>query len=117
MLDNLEVIEKESILEKASTLNLDGFRFATMTCEQISEDTVEVTYHFDKNYELTNIRFNSKVSEPIKSISPIFPAAFLIENEFQDLYGVVFDNLIIDYKGNLYLTDNNEKAPMMNKTV
>ena len=51
----------------------------------------------------------------VKSISSIYPSAFLIENEYQDLYGFTFDELTIDYKGRLYLAKDAPKTPMLEK--
>ena len=40
--------------------------------------------------------------EEITSISPVYSSAFLYENEIRDLFGVVFDNLSVDYQGEFY---------------
>jgi len=112
MLENFIQIEKNQILEQAKEYKKLGCRFAAMTCEHDGEK-FELTYHFDLNYELKNLRAIVDGKEPIDSISTVYPSAFLIENEFQDLYGLVFQGLIIDYKGNLYLTPDGPTTPMM----
>lgn len=112
MLENFIQIEKNHILVQAKEFKNLGYRFAAMTCEHDGEN-FELTYHFDLNYELKNIRAIVDGKEPIDSISTVYPSAFLIENEFQDLYGLVFQGLIIDYKGNLYLTPDGPTTPMM----
>lgn len=111
MLKDIITIEPNEIVEKASELHKKGYRLATITCEN-ENGILELTYHFDLNYELYNIRFHANVTDKIKSISKVFPAAFLMENEIQDLYGNSFEGLIVDYKGKLYLTENSPKAPM-----
>lgn len=111
MLKNLFEIEPNEIVEKAAELHKKGYRLAAITCEK-ENGKLEFTYHFDLNYELYNLRFHADVKDKIKSISKIFPAAFLMENEIQDLYGNSFEGLIVDYKGKLYLTENSPKAPM-----
>ena len=114
MLDNLKVLEKENIEDEADLLKYHGYRFAAMTCDSEGDD-FELTYHFDKDYALAHLRIVVKPFDKIKSISKIYPSAFLIENEYQDLYGFEFENLIVDYKGNLYLTKSAEKAPWVDK--
>ena len=113
MLQNFMVVEKQNILEEIKKIKSEGYRFAAMTCDHDGGDTLELTYHFDLNYEMKNIRVIVNLKDKIESISSIYGPAFLIENEFQDLYGVEFSGLIIDYKGNLYLSEDAPKAPML----
>lgn len=114
MLGEVRDIEKDKLLHEIMNLKKDGYRFAAMTCEQVGENA-EITYHMDKEYNLVNVRIISALNEKVDSISPIYSAAFLIENEFQDLYGLSFEGLTIDYKGTLYLTPDGPTAPMVDK--
>lgn len=114
MLDNIVIIDKDKIKEEANNMKMYGYRLVSVTCEK-EGDFYELTYHFDLNYELKNLRITFKPEDKIKSISSVYPAAFLIENEYQDLYGFTFEDLTIDYKGNLYLTRDSEKAPLLDK--
>jgi hypothetical protein len=45
-------------------------------------------------------------------MSGIYLCALLIENEYQDLFGLTFEGLAIDFKGHLYLTPNSPKTPL-----
>lgn len=110
MLDNLIEIEKDAIFDEAGVMKLHGYRFVALSCEK-QGDKFELSYHFDLNYELKHLRIFIDPFDKVKSISSIYPAAFLIENEYQDLYGFQFTDLIIDYKGNLYLAQSAKKAP------
>lgn len=114
MFGTLKEIEKDTLLHEILNLKKDGYRFASMTCEQVG-DNAEITYHMDKEYKLVNIRILSPLSEKVDSISSIYASAFLIENEFQDLYGIKFDALTIDYNGTLYMTPGGPKTPMVDK--
>ena len=111
MLMDLLNIEKENLLTEVSRFKEGGYRLAAVTCQKEGEN-YEVTYHFDLEYNLKNLRIVLKQKDFVKSISNIYPPAFLIENEFQDLYGFVFEGLTIDYKGNLYLAPDAPKTPM-----
>jgi ech hydrogenase subunit D len=110
VLDNLIEIEKDAIFDKTGILKLHDYRFVALSCEKQGEK-YELTYHFDVNYELKHLRILVNTYDNIKSISTIYPAAFLIENEYQDLYGFEFTNLTVNYKGNLYLAKSAPKAP------
>lgn len=111
MLFNLEQIENNALLAKVKNLKNMGFRLAAVTCES-EKDIFELTYHFDLNYEMINLRIHVTKEDDLLSISEVYPSAFLIENEFQDLYGLTFKNLTIDYQGRLYLTEDGPEAPM-----
>lgn len=107
-------VEKDNILGETSKLKLQGYRLAAVTCVQ-EGDNLELTYHFDLNYEMKNLRVLVEQAATVSSISSVYPSALLIENEFQDLYGLKFEGLLIDYKGRLYLAENAPKTPMLNK--
>lgn len=110
MLD-ITVVDKKNLKAEVTKLKSEGYRLSTITCESLGEEECEVTYHFDKDYKLTNLRVVTKYSESIDSISPVFPAAFLHENEYQDMFGVKFDNIILDYQGHLMLAKDAPEHP------
>lgn len=111
MITECKRVEKTDIRSECQKLKENGCRFVAMTCEKL-ENNYELTYHFDFNYEMSHIRLFAEVKDTLPSISDIFPAAFLIENEYQDLFGLTFEGLIIDYKGHLYLTTDGPSVPL-----
>lgn len=111
MLSDSTVIDKKDLKREVSMLKTLGYRFASMTCEKEGEG-YELIYHFDKDYNMKNLYLHVDGTGNIESISSIYPSAFLIENEYQDLFGLVFENLSIDYKGRLYLTGEGPETPM-----
>jgi ech hydrogenase subunit D len=42
------------------------------------------------------------------SISPAFFAAFLVENEILDQFGTIFEDLVLDFGGTLYLDEDDD---------
>jgi Ni,Fe-hydrogenase III component G len=106
-----EIKSGAELLKAVEGLKSDGYRYATMICLK-KDDGHDLIYIFDKDYKLKNLRYFVKPGEKPKSISGIFLCALLIENEYQDLFGLTFDGLAIDYKGHLYLTPNSPKAPL-----
>jgi ech hydrogenase subunit D len=115
MLKNtIEAVEMKSsaeVLKTVQDLKNDGYRYATMICLK-KDDGHELLYILDKDYKLKNLRYFVKPGEKPKSVSGIYLCALLIENEYQDLFGLTFDGLAIDFKGHLYLTPNSPKTPL-----
>ena len=95
-------IDISSLMQQVVQMHEDGYRFLTITVDELDSDTLEIIYHFDKDLCLRNLRLITPKDEKIPSISPIYAAAFLAENEAEDLFKVHFEGLKIDYKSTLY---------------
>jgi ech hydrogenase subunit D len=95
----------------------EGYRFVTMTCSVLSPDTVDILYHFDKSYKLEHLRLTVPRHTPLPSISDVYFAAFLVENELQDLFGLRFRGLALDYNQTLYLDPEVATAPFCKYSV
>lgn len=112
MLENeVEIKSSTELIKTIEGLKSDGYRYVTMICLKANEGH-EFIYVFEKDYKLKNLRYFVKPGETPKSMSGIYLCALLIENEYQDLFGLTFEGLAIDYKGHLYLTPNSPKAPL-----
>lgn len=114
MLQDVVMVDKKQLLDEIKRAKKEGYRLAAATCEKEGE-AFEIVYHLDLNYQMRNVKVPVNAGDKIKSISNIYPAAFLAENEFQDLYGFVFEGLSIDYKGSLYLAADAPKTPYIDK--
>jgi len=94
-----------------------GARFITASCIDLG-DTFEIIYTFDTgSMNMENIRLIVPKGEPVPSISAIFPPAFMIENEIQDFFGMVFSGIAIDAGRHLLLEQNATKIPLMKPEV
>ena len=112
MLENeVEIKSSAELLKTVEGLKSDGYRYSTMICLKANEGH-DLIYIFEKDNRLKNLRYFVKPGENPKSVSGIYLCALLIENEYQDLFGLTFDGLAIDYKGHLYLTPNSPKTPL-----
>ena len=101
-------ITPDTLREEFKEIKTKGYRFVTITCLEIDEDTLELIYHFDRNLTLIHYRMQVKKHTPLPSLSPLFFAAFLVENEIYDQFGVKFDDLVLDFGGTLYLDDDDD---------
>ena len=101
-------IEKPGLLEAAFTMKAAGYRLVQLSATAVpgsdgsGTGIYEVNYSFGKGYELVNYRVVLKPGESVHSVSGIFPAAFLYENEMHDLFGITVDNLTVNYRGVFY---------------
>jgi ech hydrogenase subunit D len=110
-IDATEIKSSGELLKAVEGLKSDGYRYSTMICLKANEGH-DFIYIFEKDNKLKNLRYFVKPGEKPKSVSGIYLCALLIENEYQDLFGLTFDGLAIDYKGHLYLTPNSPKHPL-----
>ncbi len=103
MLENLEEIELIGLLNKAKEIKNDGYRVMQICATKI-EDDYELLYTFGRGYDIRHIKTVISPGVHVPSVSDIFPAAFLYENEMHDLFGIAIDGINHDYKGGLYRT-------------
>jgi ech hydrogenase subunit D len=99
-----ETITCAALLEKVSELRKAGYRLVQISATRLPEH-VELTYSFDRDRQLTNLRLQLPTAESrIPSISSIFWCAFLYENELHDLFNLQVDGMAVDFHGHLYET-------------
>jgi len=94
-------IEVQELLNQVAKMKENGFRLVQISCTRLG-DVFELYYSFDKDYDFINIRLNITAEVELPSISLIYQPAFLYENEIRELFGIVINNISIDYKGGLY---------------
>ncbi len=100
--EQIEVITVDSLRTKVAAKRQEGQRLVQMSATRLPEQ-VELTYSFDRDRQLTNLRLVIPGKEAcLPSISPIYGCAILYENEIHDLFDVRFDGLTVDFKGNFY---------------
>jgi ech hydrogenase subunit D len=107
---NTGMISPDTVIGEVARLKAAGFRFVTMSCTILDDGNVDLLYHFDKDLEMKHLRMTVAKGSTVPSISPVYFAAVLVENEIQDLFGLHFAGLILDYGGTFYL---DEEAPHM----
>lgn len=94
--------ERDSLVSAVTFLRDDGWRLVHIACTLVG-DQCEVTYAFDKDDKLSNLRVMVPNADPwVPSISGLLLAAFTYENELQDLFGIVVRGLVLDFKGSFY---------------
>ncbi len=110
-------ITPDTLVSETLGMKRSGYRLVTLSCVELDPDTVDILYHFDKDLRLRHLRLTIQKTKKVPSISLVFFAAFLVENEIQDQFGIRFDGLALDYDRTLYLEDAVEGAPYCRITV
>jgi ech hydrogenase subunit D len=109
-------LAKSQLVGEVQNLKNKGYRFVTMTCVDLG-DSLDLIYHFDLNLEMVHLRITLLKGDTAPSISGVFFAALIIENETKDHFGVHFEGMALDFGGNLYLEEEVKKYPFCKVTV
>lgn len=96
----IKTISAHDLLADSLRLKNDGYRLVAITCT--NKDGMELSYSFDKNYDLLTLRFVTDTKEEIESISIVYPYSFLYENEIKELFGVKIKDITVDFNNSLY---------------
>ncbi len=96
-------MEIPEMLTRVEALKLEGYRLMQIHCTRV-ESGYEINYTFALDLPSQNLRIHIDREQEIPSISGIFPAAFLYENEIHDLFGLNITDMLIDYHGRFYRT-------------
>lgn len=102
-------ISTGDFLMKVMEMKTGGWRLMQAHAVRI-ENGYELSYTFGMDYDWTTLRLVIDENEEIPSITNIYPAAFLYENEMAELFGVKIKMISIDYRSKLYRLD--EETPM-----
>lgn len=105
-------LEIANVLNEAERLHSEGYRMVQI-CGITQEGHTELLYSFDKDHGLLNYKVVVPFGTPVSSITPVYWAAFVYENEIHDLFDVEFTDSKLDYKGNFFRVS--AKAPWKGK--
>ena len=113
-----KVIPLEKLVEQVRAKRAAGCRLVQIGATKLPE-SVELTYSFDLNGELSHLRVQVTAEVRVPSVSSAFWCAFLYENEIHDLFNVAFDGIAVDFHGTFYQTAvkypfGSTKAPAVN---
>jgi ech hydrogenase subunit D len=110
-------INLDGVLAEAGRMKAEGYRFVTMSSAELDAEKVDILYHFDKDLKMKHLRLTVAKDVQVPSISPLYLAAVLVENEIQDLFGVRFKGLAIDFNRTFYLDDDIKTTPFCKYAV
>lgn len=107
-------IEIDELYDTAAQYKEQGYQLAQMMGVLKEDDTIWLYYTFIKGNEVINRRITGviKGETEIPSLTPLFIAVFVNENEAHDLYGVNIVGNLIDFEGAFYRFAEGVEAPM-----
>ena len=95
-------ITKEELLDKVHFIFTKEYRLVQIGCTQ-EKDCYHIDYTFDKDYKFHNLRVKLPLDDlKLPSISDVYFAAFVYENEIHDLFGVEVSGMKVDFGGKFY---------------
>lgn len=110
MIENISEIKKTDLLGEVQKLKDDGYRLVTTSCTDMGSEFM-IYYHFDKANEMKHLKLVSNKQDEVPSISGIYLAGALSENEMKDLFGMKISGLVLDYGGKFMITSDAGPAP------
>jgi ech hydrogenase subunit D len=117
MIENLVEVTIDQLLAETSKSKYEGYRFVTASCADNGDDTIDVLYHYDKDYVMKNVRITVKKGEEVPSISKVFFSAALVENEMKELFGIDITEMVIDFGGHMLLSEEELDSPMLRRQI
>ncbi len=97
-------IEKVELLPVIMEKKNDSWRLVQICCA-FADGHYEVTYSFATGYKISNYRLIVEKEESVPSISRVYKAATLYENEMRELFGLKVEFMKVDYHNKLYRID------------
>lgn len=109
-------ISADDILSDAKERKTLGWRYVQILAV-FKDDKIDLVYSYMKEGLLEDVLvYANKKGDTLQSISGEYLEAFVCENEINDLYGIHFDNLKIDFKGNFYALSEDQPMTVISAT-
>jgi NADPH-dependent glutamate synthase beta subunit-like oxidoreductase len=110
------VTDKGGLFFRLNEMKAAGARFLTITARDLGDD-IELIYHFEKGENVVDLRVKYSKTEPIQSITIIYPIAFLAENELQDHFKLKVSGLSVDFGGKLLRVESADQDTLLKPAV
>ncbi len=112
MKGTIKDVTLDTVVGEVMNMKNDGQRLVTYSTYQAGEGKIGILYHFDKELESTHLRLVADMGAPIPSVSGVYFAALLVENEIRDQWDVEFDGLVLDFNRTLLLDPEVTQVPL-----
>lgn len=98
-------ISLDEVKKTAKALFDDDWRFVTSSVVDLGDAGFDILYHYDKNLDEKHFRVIVPKGTVVPSISDVYFAALLVENENRDLFGLEYEGLVLDFNRTFYLEE------------
>ena len=107
-------IPLDKLIDTCKERKNEGYRLAQLCPKLERNDSITLIYTFVKESEMINYKVSGikKGVTKVPSVTELFIAAFVFENEAHDLFGVNVVGNLIDFQGKFYSFAEGVEAPM-----
>lgn len=107
-------IPLDKLIDTCKERKNEGYRLAQLCPKLERDDSITLIYTFVKEFEMINYKVSGikKGVTEVPSVTELFIAAFVFENEAHDLFGVNVVGNLIDFQGKFYSFAEGVEAPM-----
>lgn len=107
-------IPLDKLIDTCKDRKNEGYRLAQLCPKLERDDSITLIYTFVKESEMINYKVSGikKGVTEVPSVTELFIAAFVFENEAHDLFGVNVVGNLIDFQGKFYSFAEGVEAPM-----
>ena len=93
-------IEISNLLTEVDVLRNANWRLVQILCVSSPEGD-ELSYSFGQGLAMKSLRFRAAPGSSVPSITALYSAAFLYENEIRELFGLQIDRIRADWEGHV----------------
>ena len=107
-------IPLDKLIDTCKERKNEGYRLAQLCPKLERDDSITLIYTFVKESAMINYKVSGvkKGVTEVPSVTELFIAAFVFENEAHDLFGVNVVGNLIDFQGKFYSFAEGVEAPM-----
>lgn len=107
-------LELDALISTCKEYKDKGYRLAQIHPRMERDDSITLFYTFVSGGDIVNFRVTGiqKGVTEVPSVTELFIAAFVFENEAHDLFGVNVVGNVLDFKGKFYQFAEGVEAPM-----
>ena len=104
----------ENLIDTCKEYKEKGYRLDQLLPKLERDNTITLIYTFVLDNEIVNFKIGGIIKNEtvVPSVTELFIAAFVFENEAHELYGVNIEGNVLDFKGNFYKFPDGVVAPM-----
>ena len=111
---NFRPLALDKLIDTCKEYKEKGYRLDQLLPKLERDDSITLIYTFVLDSEIVNFKISGikKNETVVPSVTELFIAAFVFENEAHELYGVNIEGNVLDFKGNFYKFPEGVEAPM-----
>lgn len=104
----------DKLIDMCKEYKEQGYRLDQLLPKLERDDSITLVYTFVKDDDIINFKIGGIVKNEtvVPSVTELYIAAFVFENEAHELYGVNIEGNVLDFKGNFYKFPEGIEAPM-----